>query len=293
MWHRLTSARVRSRHVWAAAVGIAAVVLVASVATAADETYRSARGFTFPVPQGFVRADLSDLGLSTTDGFEAAFARPSPAKDRDSTTLYVMFEPVDDWGLRGMAGMEQELKQAAAPSTPGVTVERFVARGDEKVAPDRFEVEFVSRAFGGTRALTLMVARAGRHGFAMLMLSGPAIEDARLRADFALLRERLLFDPELVYRQEDVDGGTTGLVLRIVGVTGALVGVGVLVGVVQRKRREEADARTRARRARTSRRTGDDEDGDVEPAYDEPAPPRRPYGRPASGGSRPLRRPRY
>lgn len=293
MRHERTSASLRSERGWAAALGIAAVVLVASVATAADATYRSAHGFTFPVPTGFVRVDLADLGLSATDGFEAAFARPSPTKGRDATTLYVTFEPVDDWGLRGMAGMEQELKQAAAPSTPGVTVERFVARGDEKVAPDRFELEFVSRAVGGTRALTLMVARAGRQGFAVLMLSGPAIEDARLRADFAVLRERLLFDPELVYRQEDVDGGTTGLVLRVVGVTGALVGVGVLFGVVQRKRRQEAEARAQARRSRTSRRSGDAENGDFEPAYDDPSPPRRPSGRPGAGGSRPLRRSRY
>ncbi|MFO0932941.1 MAG: hypothetical protein U1E39_09555 [Planctomycetota bacterium] len=297
MRHLRTPASVRSRRGCAAALGIAAVVLVATVATAADSTYRSAHGFTVPVPAGFVGVSLADAGLDGTGGpgasFEKSFVRPSPDADGQATTLLVAFQPVPDWGRRGMAGITDELKGMAAPATPGVIVERFDVRSDAKAAPDRVDIEIVSHAPSEPSSLTLLAARAGRDGFAMVLLIGPLSTSARLHAEFAALRDGLRFDPELVYRPQDVHRGWLDLlVYAVVGLTVTALFAAIRRGIGRVVSGRRPTPATNARRGRSSRRPGGPEAGDAGPAYDDRSPPRRPSGRPGAGGSRPLRPPR-
>lgn len=293
-----TAASLRSRRGWAAALGIAAVVLVASVATAADSTYRSAHGFTLPVPAGFVGVSLAEAGLGNTGeaglNFEKGFVRPSPEADGEPTTLLVAYQPVPDWGLRGMAGLTDELKGMAVPATPGVIVERYEVHSDAKAAPDLVELEIVSRAQSEPASLKLLAARAGRDGFAMVLLIGPLSTSTTLRAEFIALRDGLRFDAERVYRQQDIDRGWRRLIVyAVVGLAVTGIFAAIRRGLARAVSGRRASPRTSAHRARTIRRSGDADDGDVEAAYDDPSPPRRPSGRPSAGGSRPIRRSRF
>lgn len=294
MRDRTTSASPRARPRWAVAAAATAAVLVASAVSATDETYRSAHGFTVPVPAGFVGVSLADAGVADTGevaaSFEKSFVRRSPESDGQPTALLIAFQPIPDWGRRGMAALADELKGMVVPTAPGVTVERFETRSVPDATPDLVEVEIASRARSEPSSLTLVAARAGRDGVAMVLLIGPLSTSARLRAEFIALRDGLRFDPELVYRPKGRDRGW-GFILMY-----AVVGLAVtaLFAAIRRGFGRAVSGRrptptTNPRRGRSSRRPAGPDDGDVEPAYDDPSPPRRPHGRPGAGGSRPRR----
>lgn len=232
MRDRPTSAGPRQRPRWAVAAATTAAVLVASAVSASDETYRSAHGFALPVPSGFVRIDPARGGLRGKEGVEASFVRPATADDDGPLSLDVAFQPIADWRRRSMARIAHELGDLAVPSAPGMTVERFTPRSDPTAEPDRFELESLARMRGTPAELTLLMARAGRDGIAYVLLSGPPSADARMRAEFALLREGLRFDPELVYRPPDTDGSWGDALLYVV-FTAAVMG---LVVVLQLRR---------------------------------------------------------
>ena len=271
-----------------------AAVLVAPTATATDETYRSEHGFTIRVPTGFVRIDPARGGLRGRKDVEASFVRPATTDDGGPVSLDVAFQSIADWSERSMAEIASGLDSMEVPSAPGMTVERFTPHHDAKAAPDRFELEWRARMRDDPPEQTLLAARAGRDGIASVLLSGPLSADRWMRAEFPALRDGLRFDPERVYRPPDTGRRwedvllNTGFVLAVMGLVSVL-----WRGLARAVSGRRASPRTSAHRARTSRRSGDADDGDVEAAYDDPSPPRRPSGRPSAGGSRPIRRSRF
>ncbi|MBL9089116.1 MAG: hypothetical protein JNM10_18395 [Planctomycetia bacterium] len=205
MRHRPTSAGLRPRPRWVVAAAATATVLVASAVSATDETYRSAHGFTVPVPAGCVRIDPARGGLRGRGDVEASFVRPATADGVGLVSLDVTFQPIADWSRRSMAEIASGLDAMARPSAPGMTVERFTRRDDAPTAPDRVEVEWRARMKDGPPEQTLLAGRAGRDGIAWVLLSGPLSADRWMRAEFPALRDGLRFDPELVYRLPDTD----------------------------------------------------------------------------------------